>query len=361
MNHRTTNQSLQNILADLVAFRTVTGNYEQAAELLSYVRAQTNGNMHESDFVSHDFPSLILSTQKTTRPKVTLQAHIDVVPGDDGQFRLVHDGDKLYGRGVYDMKFALACYIKLVQELGPRLNTYDFALMLTSDEEVGGAHGVKALIDHGYQTDVCILPDGGDNWQIEERAKGTWHVALHAEGLAAHGSRPWEGNNAAAKLVSALHAIQTLNTDKPNDTTVAITQIQSGKSVNQIPESALATLDIRFMTMQAYESIHHQLATLAKQHHCQLETLLLLEPIQHSIKDPFIDDFITTAKQTLGQHLVSTLSFGATDGRYFVAQGTPVIVIRPVGGGQHSADEWISQQSLETFYQILKQYIQTAA
>src|SRR3954471_5705555 len=41
-------------------------------------------------------------------PTVVLHGHVDVVPGRPGQFEPCVEGDRLYGRGAYDMKGALA-------------------------------------------------------------------------------------------------------------------------------------------------------------------------------------------------------------------------------------------------------------
>src|SRR2546421_8611097 len=51
-------------------------------------------------------------------PCVVLHGHLDVVPGDEGQFEPHIAGDRLIGRGAYDMKGALAammCALKDVE------------------------------------------------------------------------------------------------------------------------------------------------------------------------------------------------------------------------------------------------------
>ncbi|MDZ4224448.1 MAG: M20/M25/M40 family metallo-hydrolase, partial [bacterium] len=44
-------------------------------------------------------------------PTVVLHGHLDVVPGHRDQFEPQLDGDRLYGRGAYDMKGALAAML----------------------------------------------------------------------------------------------------------------------------------------------------------------------------------------------------------------------------------------------------------
>src|SRR5215211_6910716 len=46
-----------------------------------------------------------------------LHGHVDVVPGRPEQFQPRLDGDRLYGRGAYDMKGALACLMLALADL----------------------------------------------------------------------------------------------------------------------------------------------------------------------------------------------------------------------------------------------------
>src|SRR5687768_3421961 len=60
-------------------------------------------------------PSLVATTQRTKSPKIMLVAHLDVVPAsDEDQFKLKVSAKKLKGRGVYDMKFAAACFLEFL-------------------------------------------------------------------------------------------------------------------------------------------------------------------------------------------------------------------------------------------------------
>src|SRR6266480_2125639 len=48
---------------------------------------------------------------------VVLHGHLDVVPGRPEQFEPRVEGDRLYGRGAYDMKGALACLLLALADL----------------------------------------------------------------------------------------------------------------------------------------------------------------------------------------------------------------------------------------------------
>ena len=49
-----------------------------------------------------------------------LHGHLDVVPGRQEQFMPHLDGDRLDGRGAYDMKGALACLLLALADLAGR-------------------------------------------------------------------------------------------------------------------------------------------------------------------------------------------------------------------------------------------------
>ena len=72
--------------------------------------------------------------------------------------------------------------------------------MFTTDEELGGENGVGELLKHGWSAGLAVIPDGGENWQVESAAKGPLRAEIVClAGRSAHGSRPWEGENAIAR------------------------------------------------------------------------------------------------------------------------------------------------------------------
>ena len=48
---------------------------------------------------------------------------------------------------------------------------------------------------------------------------------------------------------------------------------------------------------------------------------------------------------------------GASDARFFSAQGVPAIISRPVVGNVHRVDEWIDIDSMLQYYRILHTFI----
>ena len=122
------------------------------------------------------YSSWVMTTQSTSSPRIWLVAHLDVVPASTALFSPVVKDGRMYGRGVYDIKMAIACYLRLMREL-PHA---DIGMMITTDEEIGGMNGVHRLLEAGYRCDVALLPDGRFNWNLEKEAKGVLQIQRKA-------------------------------------------------------------------------------------------------------------------------------------------------------------------------------------
>lgn len=310
-------------------------------------------------------PHLVATTHKTKRPKLMLVAHLDVVPETDGaRCELVVRDNKLTGRGVYDMKFAAACYLELVHELAGRneLSRYDFGIMLTTDEEVGGENGVTRLLGQGWSAGLAVIPDGGENWGVELAAKGITILQLTAHGRSAHGSRPWEGDNAIDKLVTLLDEIRSNYPHESEDAlTLSINQISGGQAVNQIADHAQAVIDMRAFTPGELESAENSIRIASKKHSIDVERLMNGKPVALDLENPIIQTALGTLEQFQGHPVNYTKSYGATDGRWFSLYNIPTFIVRPTGGNIHGPGEWMLREDLPKFYDFLKQLTEDIA
>ena len=140
--------NVYNHLAQLVVMPTVAGEEIPADESVMHCSGilQTAG-MQVTTFKKEGFASLVATSRKDQKhPKVMLVGHLDVVAAALDQFELRREDGKLYGRGVLDMKFAVACFLETAVTLKDRMDEFDFGIMLTTDEEVGGECGVNFLL-----------------------------------------------------------------------------------------------------------------------------------------------------------------------------------------------------------------------
>ena len=349
--HKAQKQRLQHHLQQLIAMSSTQDNQTAITDCLAYIQHHALQHGWQCQAKGQ---TLVVSAKGGKKFKYMLQAHLDVVPADSAQFRLVKQGDRFYGRGVYDMKFAAACYLEL---MATQADNEDICFVITSDEETSGNDSAM-IVKAGYRADVVVLPDGGENWQMEKSAKGGWAVELTAHGKAAHGSRPWEGKNPIETLAKVLPKIIKLNQNKPSKTTVTISKIQAGEANNQVPAAASVTLDCRFVDLKSYTKLRTKLETIAKKAHLEMETKFFVEPLISDLQEPYhkaMQTSITAVTKTMPTHGVQSL--GASDGRFYASAGMPVILTRPPGGGAHSQSEWISQKGFFQFYQVLEHFL----
>jgi succinyl-diaminopimelate desuccinylase len=288
---------------------------------------------------------------------------MDVVPGSEQLFHPLIKDHKMYGRGAYDMKMAIACYLLLISELGEQLNNYNFGVMLTSDEEIGGMNGVKRLLQEGYASETALLPDGGFDWNFERMAKGILQLVVQSHGQSAHGSRPWLGRNAINQLIEVLREIN-LDFEKEKTlrpgyySTVNVGLIQGGEATNQVPSYAEAKLDIRFPPSFTQEQLYKKVEDIVKRHpEVSTEVLISALPYEADIDLPPFQIFRKYAYELYGIEIGSTQSHGASDARFFGEKHIPVLVIAPTGGDIHSEGEWIDLNDLVRFYEVMKAWV----
>ncbi len=357
------NETLDRMLSDLVAFHTVTGDYDAAMGCIGYAEAYLkNRGMHVRRHEFNGFPSLVATTRRTKRPKLLLQAHIDVVAAPDSCFKMKEKRGKLLGRGTLDMKFAVAAFLKVVDDLKDRLADFDFGIMLTSDEEIGGKDGVNALLDAGYRAEVCFLPDAGKSWKIETSHKGCWIGRAKARGVAAHGSKPWEGDNAIDRLIDALREIRELFDGQHEDSdTLSINRISGGLAVNQVADCADATLDLRFLNDKSFQRLYKEMSDIARKHKVTLETYRHIKVSYTDVNHPLVRSFIRIAEDIHGKPMERVRSLGISDAHFFAEYDIPVILSRPAGGCTHGDGEWIDKKDLAKYYRAARAYVEEVA
>ena len=311
-------------------------------------------------------PSILVGARPESKtPAVLLTAHLDVVPAArPEQYEMKVAGGKLIARGASDMKFAAPLYFAVLEALEPHLRAR-VLVAFTFDEEVGGSQGTKWLIDeHGLRPQVCFLPDGGDNFQIESDEKGVLQFRVRTTGKSAHGSRPWLGENAIDKLLAVYADLRKAFpvVEKPEWVcTLNFGKMTAGTAANAVPEAAEALLDIRFT--EEYK-LAHMIGRVEGIVAGRAEaTPLVAGDNFHLDRQSKFCAWLQEAarKHRNGQELPYYRSEGASDARYMAKYDIPVVMTKPTCAGHHSADEWMDLASLEPYTAMLMDFVRKAA
>lgn len=353
-------QKLEKTLSQLIAIPSVSVDTEACDEIITLMADEFSGlGLHVERGIEGANPWMLATTQKTKAPDILLTAHLDVVPGSAEAFTMEKRENRLYGRGAYDMKLAAACYLELFREHKETLEKKNIGVLFTTDEETGGL-SVKNILAGGLRPKVGFLPDGGDNWSIEKRAKGLWGFNLTTYGKAAHGSRPWEGDNALHRLIDIVQILRSkYPATKPSTATLSVNRFQAGEATNQIAEYASVNIDFRTFDKQELEALKLLVTELARIHNLEVTDLNTGDPLLFDETRPEVQSFLKALESITGKQPNFCDSYGGSDARYFAQHDIPCILIEPSGGGRHSENEWLEASDLEKYYRLIETWVTT--
>ena len=312
------------------------------------------------EYRSDGFPSLVALPDGVREPEVLLCGHLDVVqhPAADDYIASIDDG-RIHGVGAGDMKGQLAILLEVFREVHHRHPDISLGLAVTSDEEIGGEHGLRFLVEEvGLRCGLAMIPDGGSLNEIPVEEKGVLHAEVISRGHAAHAARPWLTENPlerlAARLLKVLAHFESLRTgDEHWYPTCAVTLIRTpNESINRIPDLAQAILDVRFPPPYTVEKILADIDRILGED-VELRPIIHATPT-HLSPDPL---YVEITERVTGNPVSFIREAGGSDARYLCQLGIPVILSRPLVGNLHDTDEWIDIRSMLTFYRIYEQYL----
>lgn len=343
---------------ELISIQSVEKNTAGLQEILDLTSAEVAGFTVEH-FESNGVPSLLIYNvdKRPERFKVILNAHLDVVPGKDKQFRPYVEDGKLIGRGAYDMKAAAAAEIVLFKELARNLG-YPLGLQLVTDEETGGYNGTDYQIKHGVRSDFTVAGEPTE-MMINHKAKGFVRLKIKTSGKPSHGAYLWRGDNAIVKMVDVLEKLYTLYpipSEEVWETTVNVASMNTpNQTINVVPDKCEVALDIRYPNGNAIDIVHSIKNILPG----NTEVVVLgTEPIQFTDENnSYIQSFGKSVESVLGTPSKLVLKHGGSDIRHYTELGDAGITFGPSGGEHHTDKEWVEVESLEKFYLILNDFL----
>jgi succinyl-diaminopimelate desuccinylase len=306
---------------------------------------------------SNGFPSLVVAFGDRRHTSLVLNAHVDVVPARPDQFRPdVRDG-RIYGRGTQDMKGAAAAMLLLLRDLAEAGQRPDVAWQFVTDEEIGGDNGVGHLLRLGYTADLFLAGEPTD-LEIVNRAKGIMWVTVTQRGKPAHGSRPWDGSNPLVPIAAGVTRVlerYPIPDTAVWRTTITPSALHSGDAHNRVPVDAELKLDIRYVPDEAAEDV------LAWVRSCFPDAEVAAghcgTTLDTSREDAHVRRLARAAETVVGAPAAFRDEHFGSDARFYSEHGIAAVCFGPHGAGLHSHDEWVSIDSLETFYAVLRELV----
>src|SRR3954452_909897 len=220
------------------------------------------------DGALHDLPVLAATVGPDEGRTVVFHGHIDVVPGRTEQFEPRIEGDRLIGRGAYDMKGGLAGMMCALRDLRDQADVRVHFVCVSDEEsdEPWDYRGSDYVVEKGYVGDFAITGEPTD-LRIGVQSKGVLALHVDVSGKAAHGSTPWEGDNAVLKAVDVFRSIQAMPFareaselfDRPS---ISLGRILGGDRINKVPDHCAIDVDIRYLPGQDPDAILNDIRAL---------------------------------------------------------------------------------------------------
>jgi acetylornithine deacetylase len=377
------------IVADLVRHRSQLG---QEAEAQAYVAAHLSESGLETE--SWDLDESVLSLPNAGnsgipfagRPNVTatrkgagggrsliLNGHVDVVSPEPVE-AWSHDpwaaeivGDKMFGRGAYDMKSGVALNLflpRLIRDLEIPL-AGDLMVHSVIEEECTGNGALAASLRK--RADAAIVTEPGDGYYTRAHLGVIW-FKVTVYGRSTHVAHAWQGVNAIVKMVPVIKALEALNDDfntqvhavwdgikHPINLNVGV--IQGGDWPSTVP--GVCTLHCRtsFFPGTSVEETCAKIEEAVASASFEDDWLRENSPVVTydgfrtsgvivDGNEPIIQALLVAHQSATGVELNPEVATAVNDMRYYNFAGVPSVTYGAWGGNAHAADEWLDLTSM---------------
>ena len=254
------NHELAQILSDVVACPSVTGNEGDCGRLLAKI-AEDNGLKVEIQETSAPGRINVLITLGADgflaqKHGLMIHGHYDTVPVIDypDPYDTTVKDNIMCGRGIVDQKSGLVaglCAAIAMKRAGkPMKKSLMVACVIDEESEHRGSY---ALAETGVQADYAFTTEP-TNGNCEFGCKGTAPFKIHVKGRTAHASNPWVGINAIQKsmpILNRLFAMEFPEVDMGEfgiyRGTICVSEMFAGTQYNNVPGDAEIWMDRRMV------------------------------------------------------------------------------------------------------------------
>jgi acetylornithine deacetylase len=274
------------------------------------------------------------------------------------------EGDRVYGRGAYDMKAGVAAALVAAREAAGLGLAGDVIVAAVADEEHASVGVQEVLATVSAHAAIVTEPT---ELEVIVAHKGFVWSQVEVTGRAAHGSRPHLGVDAIVKAGPILTAIGELDAalearEHPmvGRGSVHASVIEGGEELSSYPARCVLGLERRTLPGETPADVEGELASLLDT--CRAadpalkatrRTLLAREPFEVPQGAEIVELVRVAATPLLGAPPpIGGASYWA-DSAYIAAAGIPTVLFGPGGDGAHATEEWVSISDTEAVARTL--------
>jgi acetylornithine deacetylase len=274
------------------------------------------------------------------------------------------EGDRLHGRGAYDMKAGVAAALLACRAAAALGLAGDVIVAAVADEEHASL-GIQEVLEH-VTADAAIVTEPTE-LELVIAHKGFVWAEVEVRGVAAHGSRPHLGVDAIVKAGPILTALAELDAALAEPAhrllgrgSVHASVIRGGEELSSYPARCVLGLERRTLPGDSAATVEGELDALLDR--CRAtdpeldatrRTLLVREPFEVARDAPIVERVLAAGREVLGREpAIGGASYWA-DAAFIAAAGIPTVMFGPSGEGAHAAEEWVSVADTATVAETL--------
>lgn len=301
-----------------------------------------------------------------------LNAHMDTVgvAGMQQPHTPVVEGNRLYGRGAFDMKGGLAAIMIATVQAKKLSLRGDVILTAVADEECASI-GTQSVVKQ-WHADAAIVTEP-TSLRLCVAHKGFMWLEIVTQGVAAHGSRSDLGRDAIVKMGHVLVGLEKLNQSLQQHPlhrllgsgSLHASLIQGGQELSSYPERCVLQVERRTIPGETLEVVEAEFRMLLEQIRAvdatfvvSMRTMLVREPFEVAEDAEIVQAIHQQASTLLGYAPDVVGDTPWMDAALLAAAGIPTVVFGPGGAGAHAVVEWADLDQVKRCSDILLKTIQ---
>lgn len=289
---------------------------------------------------------------------VLVCAHLDTVFARDVALTFRRDGDRVTGPGIGDNGRGLAAMLAIAEAMDGRAVRTRRPIVFaatTGEEGAGDLRGAKYLFSHlPDEPAAAIALDGAGDERIVHKALGSRRYHIAYRGAGGHSWAAFGIPNAVHAAASAAAMLASLPLPRTPRTTLSVSRIGGGTSINTIPEEGWLEVDLRSTSAPVLDRFDREIRIIvraaAQQENARRATAT--PPLSFDIfvigdrpSGELSADHPLVSSAIEATHLIDRepeLAAASTDANVPIAAGIPAIAIGAGGrgGDAHTPGEW---------------------
>lgn len=290
-----------------------------------------------------------------------LNGHLDTVgvEGMQHPHEPTIDGERLYGRGAFDMKGGVAAILLAGAAAAKQRLRGDVIVTAVVDEEYASL-GTQSILKRWHADAAVVTEATGLDLCVAH--KGFVWLDVEVTGAAAHGSRPDLGIDAIVQMGKVLTRLDSLNQKRQaspghpllGSGSVHASLISGGQELSSYPERCALSIERRTAPGETPEVVEAEIQRIIQQlaaedphFHASVATRLARESFAIAEDAPIVRLLRQEAAAVRGQEPALIGAPWWMDSALLSSAGIPTVIFGPGGEGAHATVEWVSLDEVE--------------